>query len=72
MNYLKTTKLKVLTYILTLIIGIAGSWLPVIVLLIQTNLGIVNLYHLPYHTQESILELKCGDDEVCRGEKCHS
>jgi hypothetical protein len=72
MDYLKTTKLKVLTFVLTLIIGIAGSWLPVIMLLFLTNLGVVNLYRLPYQTREIILELKCGDNEFCRGEKCHS
>jgi len=52
------------------LIGIIGFWSMIFALDILTAHKVINLYDLPYDTQEMILDLRCGNDGCCRGEHC--
>ncbi len=71
MNYLTAMRLKILTFISAILIGIAAFRFSMLLLTILTGHGFINSYSLPYETQEIILDIRCGkDDSFCRGEKC--
>lgn len=71
MRQLKVTNLRILTSVLTLVIGIASFWFSMLALTSLVEHGFVDLYSFSEETREIILDIKCVEgDDVCRGERC--